>query len=56
MLRRCLAGVVGNFGSTDKTTVFTPNAGHFPMFELSVPLFRGAISDWLNSSFPAGSR
>ena len=41
-----------NFGSQDKTTVFVPNAGHFPMFERSVPQFRGAISAWLDSRFP----
>ena len=41
-----------NFGSKDKTTVFTRDAGHFPMFELAAPRFRGAISAWLNSRFP----
>jgi pimeloyl-ACP methyl ester carboxylesterase len=40
-----------NFGSKDKTTAFIPSAGHFPMFELSVPKFRAAISAWLNSRF-----
>jgi pimeloyl-ACP methyl ester carboxylesterase len=41
-----------NFGSNDKTTIFIPNADHFPMFELSAPSFRTAISAWLNSRFP----
>jgi pimeloyl-ACP methyl ester carboxylesterase len=41
-----------NFGSKDKTTVFVPNAGHFPMFERTAPQFRAAISTWLNSRFP----
>ncbi|MFL5824396.1 MAG: alpha/beta fold hydrolase [Solirubrobacteraceae bacterium] len=41
-----------NFGSKDKTTVFIPDAGHFPMFEGSAPLFRAAISSWLDSRFP----
>lgn len=44
-----------NFGSEDKTTVFIPDAGHFPMFELTAPQFRAAISSWLNSRFPAPS-
>jgi pimeloyl-ACP methyl ester carboxylesterase len=38
-----------NFGSKDKTTVFVPDAGHFPMFERSAPQFRAAISRWLSS-------
>jgi pimeloyl-ACP methyl ester carboxylesterase len=42
-----------NFGSSDKTTVFIPHAGHFPMFERSAPLFRTAISSWLDSRFRA---
>ena len=41
-----------NFGSTDKTTIFIPNSGHFPMFELSAPQYRAAISSWLDSRFP----
>jgi len=41
-----------NFGSSDKTTVFIPDAGHFPMFERSAPQFRNAISSWLDSRFP----
>jgi len=40
-----------NFGSSDKSTVFIPNAGHFPMFEKSAPLFRSAVSSWLDSRF-----
>ena len=43
-----------NFGSKDKTTVFIPDSGHFPMFELTAPQFRAAISSWLNSRFPPG--
>jgi len=41
-----------NFGSTDKTTIFIPDAGHFPMFERSAPAFRSAIASWLDSRFP----
>jgi pimeloyl-ACP methyl ester carboxylesterase len=41
-----------NFGSKDKTTVFVPSAGHFPMFERTAPQFRAAISAWLKSRFP----
>jgi len=41
-----------NFGSQDKTTIFIRNAGHFPMFERSAPLFRAAISSWLDARFP----
>jgi pimeloyl-ACP methyl ester carboxylesterase len=44
-----------NFGSEDKMTVFVPDAGHFPMFERSAPLFRSAIASWLDSRFPGGS-
>jgi pimeloyl-ACP methyl ester carboxylesterase len=40
-----------NYGSSDKTTVFIPNAGHFIMFEKSVPLMRSAVSSWLDSRF-----
>lgn len=42
-----------NFGSSDKSTVFIPNAGHFPMFEKTAPLFRFAVSSWLDSRFPS---
>jgi pimeloyl-ACP methyl ester carboxylesterase len=41
-----------NFGSKDKTTIFIPNAGHFPMFERSAPQFRAEIATWLDSRFP----
>ena len=40
-----------NYGSTDKSTVFIPKAGHFIMFERTAPLFRSAVSNWLNSRF-----
>ena len=40
-----------NFGSSDRSTVFIPNAGHFPMLEKTVPLFRSAVSNWLDSRF-----
>ena len=36
-------------GSKDKTTVFIPDAGHFPMFERSAPRFRHAIAEWLTA-------
>ena len=41
-----------NFGSSDKTTAFIPNAGHYVMFERSVPILRATVSAWLNSRFP----
>jgi pimeloyl-ACP methyl ester carboxylesterase len=41
-----------NFGSSDRSTVFIPNAGHFVMFEKTAPLFRSAMSTWLDSRFP----
>ena len=36
-------------GSQDKTTVFVPNAGHFPMLERTASQFRDVISSWLTS-------
>ena len=42
----------GDFtGSSDKTTVFTPEAGHFPMFARTAPQFDAAISAWLRPRF-----
>jgi pimeloyl-ACP methyl ester carboxylesterase len=38
-----------NFGSSDKSTVFIPNAGHFPMFEKTAPLFRSRVAEWLGT-------
>src|SRR3954469_7881589 len=38
-----------NFGSSDKSTVFIANAGHFVMFEKTAPLFRASVSSWLDS-------
>ena len=40
-----------NFGSSDKNTVFIPNAGHYVMFEKTAPLLRFAVSTWLSSRF-----
>jgi pimeloyl-ACP methyl ester carboxylesterase len=40
-----------NYGSSDKTTAFIPDAGHFPMFEKTAPLLRSTVSDWLASRF-----
>ena len=40
-----------NYGSSDKTTVFIPNAGHFVMFEKTAPLLRSTVSVWLTSRF-----
>ena len=34
-------------GSSDKTTVFIPDAAHFPMFERTAPRFLHVMSDWL---------
>ena len=34
-------------GSSDRTTIFVPNAGHFPMLERTAPQFRQALSSWL---------
>jgi pimeloyl-ACP methyl ester carboxylesterase len=36
-------------GTNDKTTVFVPRAGHFPMLERTAPEFRDVISSWLAS-------
>lgn len=36
-------------GSRDKTTVFVPDAGHFPMLEKIAPEFRDVIASWLAS-------
>jgi pimeloyl-ACP methyl ester carboxylesterase len=38
-----------NFGSSDKSTVFIPNAGHFPMFEKTASLFRSRVAEWLDT-------
>ena len=38
-----------NYGSTDKTTIFIPRAGHFVMFEKTAPQMRAAISAWLRA-------
>jgi pimeloyl-ACP methyl ester carboxylesterase len=44
----------GDFsGSRDKTTVFTPEAGHFLMFSRTVPKFDKVMSNWLASRFPS---
>jgi pimeloyl-ACP methyl ester carboxylesterase len=40
-------------GSSDVSTVFVPEAGHFPMLERSVSRFDDAVSSWLGSRFPA---
>jgi hypothetical protein len=40
-----------NFGSEDKTTVFIPDAEHYPMLELTAPQFRAAIASWLTTRF-----
>ena len=38
----------GNYtGSSDRTTAFVRDAGHFPMLERTAPEFRALISDWL---------
>jgi pimeloyl-ACP methyl ester carboxylesterase len=43
----------GDFsGSSDKSTVFVPNAGHFVMFARTAPLFDATMSGWLGSRFP----
>jgi pimeloyl-ACP methyl ester carboxylesterase len=43
----------GNFPrSPDKSTVFIPEAGHFPMFARTAQLFDSTISAWLSSRFP----
>jgi pimeloyl-ACP methyl ester carboxylesterase len=43
----------GNFsGSSDKSTVFIPEAGHFVMFARTAPLFDSTMSGWLHSRFP----
>jgi pimeloyl-ACP methyl ester carboxylesterase len=36
-------------GSKDTSTEFIPKAGHFLMFDRSVPLFRDVISSWLTT-------
>jgi pimeloyl-ACP methyl ester carboxylesterase len=42
-----------NFGgSPDKSTVFIPEAGHFPMFARTAQLFDATMSAWLSSRFP----
>jgi pimeloyl-ACP methyl ester carboxylesterase len=40
-----------NYGSSDKSTVFIPNAGHFTMFEKTAWRLRDAVSSWLESRF-----
>ena len=43
----------GDFsGSQDKTTVFIPNAAHFPMFERTAPDFRRVVAWWLQRTVP----
>jgi pimeloyl-ACP methyl ester carboxylesterase len=42
-----------NFGSSDKSTVFIRNAGHFIMFEKTSWLLRSEVSKWLSSRFPS---
>jgi hypothetical protein len=42
----------GDFtGSSDKSTVFVPEARHFPMFERTVPQFYAVMSQWLSARF-----
>jgi pimeloyl-ACP methyl ester carboxylesterase len=42
----------GDFtGSNDKSTVFIPDARHFPMFERTVPQFYAVMSQWLSARF-----
>ena len=36
-------------GTQDKTTVFVPNSGHFPMLERTASTFRNVISSWIVS-------
>jgi pimeloyl-ACP methyl ester carboxylesterase len=38
--------------SPDKSTVFIPEAGHFPMFARTARLFDSTMSAWLSSRFP----
>jgi pimeloyl-ACP methyl ester carboxylesterase len=40
-------------GSPDKRTVFTPEAGHFPMFARTAARFDETMSAWLTSRFGA---
>jgi pimeloyl-ACP methyl ester carboxylesterase len=40
-------------GSPDKSTVFTPEAGHFPMFARTATRFDESMSTWLSSRFGA---
>jgi len=43
----------GDFsGSSDKRSVFIPEAGHFVMFARTFRLFDSTMSDWLSSRFP----
>ena len=39
-------------GSPDKSTAFTPEAGHFPMFARTAARFDETMSTWLSSRFP----
>ena len=44
----------GDFtGSPDASTVFIPEAGHFPMFSRTAAKFDKTMSSWLGSRFPA---
>jgi pimeloyl-ACP methyl ester carboxylesterase len=36
-------------GSHDKTTIFVPDAAHFPMFERTAPQFRQDVASWLDA-------
>jgi pimeloyl-ACP methyl ester carboxylesterase len=40
-------------GSPDASTVFIPEAGHFPMFSRTASVFDREMSAWLGSRFPA---
>ena len=41
-------------GSSDKSTVFIPETGHFLMFARTAPVFDSVMSAWLGSRFPPG--
>jgi pimeloyl-ACP methyl ester carboxylesterase len=40
-------------GSRDKSTVFIPEAGHFPMFARTAQKFDSTLSAWLSARFPS---
>jgi pimeloyl-ACP methyl ester carboxylesterase len=42
-----------NYGSSDKSTIFIPDAGHFVMFEKTAWMLRSQLSSWLDSRFPS---